>query len=1191
MNFKTLLFKQFPKAMLLCGIVLGYGKLYSQTLAFPEAQGFGRFTTGARGSANPQIYLVTNLNDSGPGSFRDAVSQEGRFVIFKVGGIINLSTQVVVAKNTTIAGQTAPGEGIVFLGPRVTFTGASNTIARYLRIRYGGTSQNQDASGLANGANMIFDHMTFTWGTDEVFSINWDGKGTSPDNITIQNSIIGQGLHRHNHSAGGLIQPSGGKISLIGNLYISNKTRNPKVKGINEFVNNVVYNWGNFGNTYGHTESGEAYIMGGDSAGQSDVNIINNYFIGGPNTSTTTSTPFNRGNSNFNLYGSGNYFDNNRNGILDGALVPQDLSGFPTGDIASILSIPYNYPMKNPVLSAQDAYNKIVASAGASYPRRDQVDNLMISDLMSKGTIGTYVYVQSDLAKQFGFTNGGAGHVYGAPAPLDTDNDGIPDAWEDTNGLDKNNPNDALASSTTISGYLNIEVYINGLINTTPPDFVIPPSNIVLNASSVELPTPSSKVILNWLDNSDNETNFVIERSINGTSFSQIAQVAANTITYTDTNLVPNTKYYYRIKAITAAESSSFSAVGSITTPALPSAPTKTTSPNPANEFNYAEPANGSLVLKWAGSSNTTTYAIYMGTDTSNLTKVADVNYAASPSYTVSGLSSGINYFWRVDATNSKGTVEGDIWSFRTISGIPLDMVGHWPFKEVAGEGDDIVDLSSYSNNGILDLDFDNANVRIQGKANDALDFSTSNNNSYMASIPNQDQLYLNKNSFSISFWMNAASSTLPTGSSSVYLLCKGSFTKNTTTGATGKRYNIEFKSGELRFAIDDDVTKKELKGVGTRFFTGKWEHVVVMRDVAAHKLRLYLNGVLQGELDETGVTGIAEPTDLILGNIGELELASGTAPAPYKGKLDELKIFNYALSASEIQAIYNNTVIGAPSNLTFETTTVATPLASSTVILNWNDNSNNEANFDIERSIDGLSFEKMTQVAANSITYTDTEVTPDTKYFYRIVATNNTDSSDYSNVVEVSTPPAPAPTKADNPNPVDGSYFLELPVDNFNLGWDSKIDATRYTVYFGTDPNNLMAVGDVLYSANPSIQLPTTLSSRVYYYWRVDATNDYGTTTGDVWSFRITTNEIVIHPNPVKEQININIPSYTSPYINASIIDSSGNVILEQTLKSNGNSKGNFKIHFTDRKLPGVYILHIEGEDLNNHIKLLITN
>ncbi|WP_140487804.1 LamG-like jellyroll fold domain-containing protein [Flavobacterium sp. GSA192] len=1189
MKFKTLLFKQVPKALMICGLVLSSGNLCSQTLAFPEATGFGRFTTGARGAANPQIYLVTNLNDSGPGSFRDAVSQEGRFVIFKVGGIVNLQSQIVVAKNTTIAGQTAPGEGIVFLGPRVTFTGASNTIARYLRIRYGGTAQNQDASGLANGANMIFDHMTFTWGTDEVFSINWDSKGTSPDNITIQNSIIGQGLHRHNHSAGGLIQPSaGGKISLIGNLYICNKTRNNKIKGINEFVNNVVYNWGNYGNTYGHSESGDAYIMGGDSAGSSDVNIINNYFIGGPNTSTSVSTPFNRGNANFFLYGAGNYFDNNRNGILDGTLVPQDLTGYPTGDAASILPNPYDYPMKNPNLTAQGAFDKIVSSVGASYPRRDQVDNLMISDLLSKGTTATYVYVQSDLTSKFGFVNDGAGHVYGAPAPLDTDNDGMPDAWEDANGLNKNSA-DALAVSTTQAPYLNIEVYINGLTNQTPPDFIIPPTAITFNASSVETP-PSSTVVLNWKDNSDNETNFVIERSIDGTNFTQIAQVAANTITYTNAGLVPNTKYYYRIKAITATESSSYSDVNSVTTPAIPSAPAKTANPNPTNEFNYAEPTNGSLILKWTGSSNTTTYAVYIGTDPSNLNKVADVNYVASPSYSVSGLNSGTEYYWRVDATNVKGTATGNVWSFRTISEFPLNMVGHWPFKEAAGEGDEIADLSNYSNNGKLDSDFDNSTVKIIGKANNALNFSTSKSNNYMASIPNEDQIYLNKNSFSISFWMNAAPSLLPTGSTaSAYLLCKGSFTKNATTGATGKRYNIEFKSGELRFAIDDDVIKKELKGVGSRFYTGNWEHVVVMRDVTAHKLRLYLNGVLQSELDETGVTGIGEPTDLILGNIGTLELAVGTAPAPYKGKLDELKVFNYALSAAEIAAIYNTTVINAPSNLTFETNTVATPLASTTAILNWNDNSNNEANFVLERSLDGIDFDQIAELAANTTTYTDTNVVHSTKYYYRLKAINKTDSSNYSEVFEVVTEAAPAPVKATNPTPENGSYFLELPVANFNLAWKGNIDATKYTVYFGTDPENLSPLTDVSYSENLFYQLPSDLTSRVYYYWRVDATNDYGTTTGDVWSFRITTNEIVVHPNPVKEQVNINIPNYNSPNITATLMDNSGNKIFEKTLESNGNSKGNFKIHFTDRKMPGVYILNITGEDLNNNVKLLI--
>ena len=911
MKQKTFTFRQGLKIFMIFGLIATFGDLNAQTLAFPEATGFGRYTTGARGSANPQIYLVTNLNDSGLGSFRDAVSQEGRFVIFRVGGIINTLTPIVIAKNTTIAGQTATGEGIVLLGQKVSFTGASNTISRYVRIRFGAATLGQDASGIANGANMIFDHMDFTWGTDEVFSINWDSKGTSPDNITLQNCIIGQGLHRHNHSAGGLMQPSGGKISLIGNLYICNKTRNNKIKGINEFVNNVVYNWGNYGNTYGHAESGDAYIMGGDSAGSSDVNIINNYFIGGPNTSTTVSSPFNRGNDLFSLYGAGNYFDNDRNGVLDGTLVPYDLTGYPTGDLATLLPAPYDYPMKSPALSAQAAFDKIVASVGASFPKRDQVENLMISDLMSKGTTATYVYVQSDLTKApYNFSNGGAGHVYGAPAPLDTDNDGMPDTWEDANGLNKNVA-DALAVSTTYAPYLNIEVYINGLVNSTPPDFIIPPSSVTFtNAVSTEIPAASSLTV-NWSDNATNETNYVVERSTDGTNFAVIATLGANVTSYGDSGLTPNTLYYYRVKAINATEASVYISA-SITTPPMPSAPTKAATPTPATGYNFVVLSSGNVTLKWTGSSNTTTYAVYFGTDPANLTKLTDVAYVAAPSYVATGLSTGITYYWRIDASNAKGTTIGDVWNFRALT---PELVGHWPFKEVAGEGQQIADLSSYANNGQLDAAYDNSTVRVAGKANNAIDFSTFLPNKLMVSIPNQDNLLFDKNSFTVSYWMKADASLIPAGTTtSSYILCKGSMTKNAATGATGRRFDVEIKSNQLRFAIDDDVKKTELTSslAATSYFTGNWVNVVIMRDVAAAKLRIYTNGVFTNELtDATGTAvGIGEPTDLVIGNIGALELYANTTPAPYKGLFDELKMFNYALTATEVTALYNQAVL-----------------------------------------------------------------------------------------------------------------------------------------------------------------------------------------------------------------------------------------------------------------------------------------
>lgn len=910
MKNKNLLFKQTLSSLLFCGLAFSTADLNAQTLAFPEATGFGRFTTGARGAANPQIYLVTNLNDSGAGSFRDAVSQPGRFVIFKVGGIVNLQSVVAVAANTTIAGQTAPGEGILFLGSRVSFTGANNTIARYMRIRYGGTSQNQDASGIANGANIILDHMTFTWGTDEVFSVNWDNNGTAPDNITIQNSIIGQGMHRHNHSAGGLMQPPpGGKISLIGNLYICNKTRNNKIKGINEFVNNVVYNWGNYGNTYGHTQSGEAYIMGGDSSGASYANIINNYFIGGPNTSSTVSTPFSVGNANFNLYGSGNYFDNNKNGILDGTLVPQDLTGYPVGDITAIQPTSYDYPMKNPTLTAQGAFDQIVSAVGASYPRRDQVDQLMISDLSSKGTAATYVYVQSDLTAQFGFTNGGAGHVYGAPAPLDTDNDGMPDAWETANGL---NPNlaDALNVSTTHSPYLNIEVYINSLPNTAAPDFVIPPTNLNFTNALTSGTPASSSLTVNWNDNATNETNYVLERSLNSTAFSVIATLPANTTSYNETGLTPNTSYYYRVKAVNTTDSSVYTANATIVTPPVPSAPTQATNPTPANNNTNVELNSGSLLLKWTGSTNTTNYTVFFGTDPQNLTNVATIPYSATPSYQLTNLNTATNYYWRIDSSNTLGSVTGNVWNFRAIT---PSLVGNWPFSEAPSSGEQIADVTSYANNGTLNVAYDNGNVRVPGKENFALDLATAPNTPYIASIPHQDQILFNTNSFTVSYWMKAPSTMIPSSSAtSLYVLCKGSITKNLTTGATGKRFNVEIKGGQLRFAIDDDVTKKEITSPIANYFTNNWVHVVIQRDVTTHKIRIYRNGVLAAEGDETAVTGIGEASDFIIGNIGELEFQATTnASAPYKGAFDELKMYNYALTSTEISALYNQAVLG----------------------------------------------------------------------------------------------------------------------------------------------------------------------------------------------------------------------------------------------------------------------------------------
>ncbi len=977
--------------VLLALFLLQHSSIQAQTLAFPGADGFGRYAPGARGAASQEVYVVSNLNDSGPGSFREAVSQPGRFVVFSVGGIIRLNSPVVVSPNTTIAGQTAPGDGVVIYGRRVSFSGADNTIARYLRIRLGnnaGAGRNEDASGIANGANMIFDHMSFSWGLDEVFSINWDGKGNEPTNITIQNTIIGQGLHRHNHSAGGLMETPNGKISLLKNLYISNKTRNPKVKGVNEFVNNIVYNYGNDNNPMGHTISGDGYIMGGSGA-VSEVNIINNYFVGGPLTPTSRSTPFSRGTGTFNLYGAGNYFDNNKNGVLDGTLVPYNESGYPGISEDGFRTQPYAYPMATPTFTAEEAYEWVINTVGATYPYRDQVDALMVDEVASRGTKGLYVYLESDLP----LANGGLGEVFGAPAPLDTDGDGIPDAWEDAHGLDKNNKEDAVAYSTESPGYLNIEVYINSLIDSPAPVFLKPPTEVTLTATSVEEPA-SSTVVINWKDNSEDEVNFVIERSSDGSNFTVVAELAANTTSYTDTEgLIPNTTYYYRLKAVNEEEVSDYSVVATVQTPPIPTAPAVASAPAPANNYQYASLSNAALTLTWAGSDNTTTYDVYFGTTAENLTKQGEVAYTANPIFTLTDLAENTTYFWRIDARNEKGTTAGTVWTFRTARTIPTGVVGHWAFDETTSENDQILDSSPYENHGVLGLDGEDQNIRVAGKVNTALDFSTAAADMYAVSIPNEDQLFLDQSSFSLSFWMKAKADMLPqNNNSSAYLLAKGSFTRNETTGATGKRFNIEFKNKQFRFAIDDDNDangggKDELQTDGTPFFTEEWVHVVAIRNVETQQLQLYRNGTFVSEVGITkALSGIGEASALILGNIGELEFeATSATPAPYKGMLDELKIFNYALSPMQVMEQYHisplplQTLSPTPAHESRITSANSTTLA-------W-EGGLNTTGYKLYFGTDNTNLTFLADVHVDNNGYQVDDLTANTVYYWRVDA------------------------------------------------------------------------------------------------------------------------------------------------------------------------------------------------------------
>jgi hypothetical protein len=271
-------------------------------------------------------------------------------------------------------------------------------------------------------------------------------QGNNAFNISILNCIIAQGLETH--SAGGLIQTTGG-VSIFRTLYTDNKTRNPKVKGKNDYINNVVYNWG----------GGGGYIAGGDSEGQSQVNIVGNYFIAGPSTGKTAA--FVRGNGNFHASVHDNYVDHERDGILNGKLLVEDSHAYGGLDV---VKQNFGYPPPSRILSAPDALKEVLRSAGASRVR-DAVDEFLIEEVRSWGKTGKLIHDESETpwpGPRKEKPQAEASKKGNVIDLNDSDGDGIPDFFERMKGWDI-----FRADSMTIeeSGYTRLEEWANSLVD------------------------------------------------------------------------------------------------------------------------------------------------------------------------------------------------------------------------------------------------------------------------------------------------------------------------------------------------------------------------------------------------------------------------------------------------------------------------------------------------------------------------------------------------------------------------------------------------------------------------------------------------------------------------------------------------------------------------------------------------------
>lgn len=476
------------------------GSVQAQQLAFPGAEGYGAYASGGRGCT---VVHVTNLNAAGTGSLADAVSQSNRFVVFDVGGVIDITGKsITIASNITIAGQTAPGEGITIYGGRVIASKAKNVIMRYIRMR-GGKSVDSSKCTLTldNCENFIMDHCSVSWGP-------WDNVHIKDaNNVTWQYCINSEGIEPQRF---GSITDGTRNWTIHHCLWADNKSRNPKMKCYLQYYNNVVYNYG-------------MGIIGGHSAADNYQDVMNNYFIAGPNGSAKY---FDDWTETDHLYSKGNYFDGNCDGVLNGTLITDYNSATPMANPNFNTTHPMN------VETAAKAYQTIVDHVGASRVR-DSHDRRILEQLTSLGKKGSFIANEDEL--------GGIGTVANGPRPTDADNDGMADDWEKENGLNTN-VNDANAY-TLGGGYTNIEHYVNSLAQKS--NFLMYPTHLeakLQNATTAKL---------TWThDEPENTEAIVLEQSEDGKTFTEIQRLAATATQTLVEGLTADKVYFFRMKAI-----------------------------------------------------------------------------------------------------------------------------------------------------------------------------------------------------------------------------------------------------------------------------------------------------------------------------------------------------------------------------------------------------------------------------------------------------------------------------------------------------------------------------------------------------------------------------------------------------------------------------------------------------------------
>lgn len=433
-------------------------------LAFSDAEGGGKYSTGARGASNPEVYHVTNLNDSGEGSLRDALSQEGRYIVFDIDGTIELQSSLSIPSNTTIWGQTAPGEGITVTGYDIqTKNGAHDIIVRYLKVRPTDETGNEpDGLGGRFNTNVIFDHCSVSWSVDELITLyagSYESvSDTSPhgNHLTVQNTLASESLRMSSHLKGahGYGGIMGGDIaSYHHNLLAHHDSRSPRLDREmdgTEVINNVIYDWGQTNSAYG----AEPYSMHNKSQYPTNVNYTYNYYQYGPSTKSGLRTRIFDVTNDYedqvksNLYFFGNYVggsttvtDNNSQGINNATG-----ANLVTSAVDIIDDSGEDFALTPD--TASEAYDYVLENVGATIPKRDAIDARVIDDV--KHQTGRVINNASEVGGLIDFSQG----------TTVTKVFEVPSDWLSTNGLSGLSETDIITSGS-YAGYSVIEAYVN----------------------------------------------------------------------------------------------------------------------------------------------------------------------------------------------------------------------------------------------------------------------------------------------------------------------------------------------------------------------------------------------------------------------------------------------------------------------------------------------------------------------------------------------------------------------------------------------------------------------------------------------------------------------------------------------------------------------------------------------------------